>query len=189
MRAKGAVFRNKMNQVNIQYYKTSVGELMLGSFDDQLCLLDYRYRKMRQAVDNRILTGINAEFSHQDDDVLKETRKQVDQYIKQERTVFDIPLLMVGTDFQKSVWNALMKIPYGTTSSYLQLAKNINNPKAVRAVASANGANAMSIIIPCHRIIGSDGSLVGYAGGLPAKKRLLGLEKQDLFSGLIDQNS
>ena len=88
---------------------------------------------------------------------------------------------MVGTDFQKSVWNALLKVPYGTTSSYLQLAKVINNAKAVRAVASANGANSMAIIIPCHRIIGSNGELVGYAGGLPIKKRLLTLEKKQEF--------
>ncbi|HIP27800.1 MAG TPA: methylated-DNA--[protein]-cysteine S-methyltransferase, partial [Sulfurovum sp.] len=91
------------------------------------------------------------------------------------------PLLMVGTDFQRSVWDGLIKIPYGTTASYLELSKNIDNEKAVRAVASANGANAISILIPCHRIIGSNGDLVGYAGGLSAKKKLLELES-NLFS-------
>ncbi|MEA1911070.1 MAG: methylated-DNA--[protein]-cysteine S-methyltransferase, partial [Spirochaetota bacterium] len=80
-------------------------------------------------------------------------------------------------DFQKNVWNALLKVPYGTTSTYLQLAKDINNEKAVRAVAGANGANAIGIIIPCHRIIGSNGELVGYGGGLTVKKRLLKIEK------------
>ena len=90
---------------------------------------------------------------------------------------------MVGTDFQKSVWKALLKVAYGTTLTYLQLAKDINNEKAVRAVAGANGANAIAIIIPCHRIIGSSGELVGYAGGLPTKKRLLTLEqKQELYT-------
>ena len=175
----------KMNPINIQYYKTSVGELVLGSIDAKLCLLDYRYRKMRHAVDNRILKGAKAEFIHQDDDVLIRTRKKIDQYLGKARQDFDIPLLMIGTDFQKGVWNALLKVPYGTTSSYLELAKSINNEKAVRAVASANGANAMSLIIPCHRIIGGDGSLVGYAGGLPAKKQLLNLEKKDIFSDSI----
>jgi len=88
---------------------------------------------------------------------------------------------MVGTDFQKNVWEALLKVPYGTTSTYLQLAKDIDNEKAVRAVANANGANAIGIIIPCHRIIGTNGELTGYAGGLPLKKRLLKLE-QNLFA-------
>lgn len=93
-----------------------------------------------------------------------------------ERKVFDIPLHLVGTIFQKTVWQGLIDTPFGTTLSYLELAKSIGNEKAVRAVATANGANAISIIVPCHRIIGGDGSLVGYAGGLDTKKRLLQLE-------------
>ncbi len=91
--------------------------------------------------------------------------------------MFDIPLLLVGSEFQKSVWNALLQVPYGVTETYLGLSKNIENEKAIRAVASANGANAIAIIVPCHRIIGSDGSLVGYAGGLNAKRKLLNIEK------------
>ena len=166
-----------MNQIRIQYYKTKIGELILGSFDGCLCLLDFRYRKMRETVDKRIKTGLKAEFLVQDDKILKETRKQLDEYLNGDRTKFDIPLLLVGTDFQKSVWNDLTKVPYGSTSTYLQLAKNINNEKAVRAVANANGANAIGLIIPCHRIIGNNGELVGYGGGLPVKKRLLKLEQ------------
>src|SRR5690606_18399830 len=92
------------------------------------------------------------------------------------RTTFDIPLLFIGTDFQKSVWEALMEIPYGTTKSYLELSRDLGDENAIRAVATANGANSISIIVPCHRIIGSDGSLTGYAGGLNAKKKLLQLE-------------
>ena len=170
-----------MKQINIQYYKTSVGELLLGSFEDKLCLLDYRYRKMRNAVDKRIQTAAKANYVEQSDEVIETAKQQIDEYLTGNRTSFDIPLIMFGTDFQKRVWKALIEVPYGATSSYLQLAKSINNEKAVRAVATANGANAMSIIIPCHRIIGSDGSLVGYAGGLPAKKRLLSLENSPLF--------
>jgi methylated-DNA-[protein]-cysteine S-methyltransferase len=166
------------NQINIHYYKTKIGELILGSFDGKLCLLDFRYRKMRKTVDDRIRKGLNANFVEHDDVILEKARKQLDEYLNGDRKEFDIPLLIVGTDFQKSVWDALMKVPYGTTSTYLQLSKNINNEKAVRAVTSANGANAISIIIPCHRIIGSDGELVGYGGGLPVKKRLLKLEKR-----------
>jgi len=96
--------------------------------------------------------------------------------IPQERKEFDIPIHMVGTSFQQKVWNELLKIPYGKKDTYLGLSQNINNTKAIRAVAAANGANAISIIIPCHRIVGSDGKLVGYAGGLSVKKKLLLLE-------------
>ncbi len=169
------------NKINIQYYKTRIGELILGSYEDKLCLLDFRYRKMRTTVDNRIKKNLDAEYIEQDDEVLLETRKQLDEYLTGEREEFNVPLLMVGSDFQKSVWEALLKVPYGVTSSYLQLAKNIDNEKAVRAVANANGANAIGIIIPCHRIIGSNGELVGYGGGLPVKKRLLKLEQTVLF--------
>jgi len=165
-----------MNQIHIQYYKTEYGEFILGSYDSRLCLLDYRYRKMRKTVDARIQKGLLSTYLEEDDAILKQTRKELDEYFKRERKSFDIPLLTIGSDFQRSVWEALVKIPYGTTASYLELAKNIGNEKAVRAVANANGANALSIIIPCHRIIGSNGELTGYAGGLHVKKKLLKLE-------------
>ena len=173
-----------MNQINIQYYKTKIGELILGSFDGRLCLLDYRYRRMRATVDNRIKKGLEADFVEKNDDVLSKAIVQLDEYLNGDRISFDIPVLMVGTDFQKSVWEALMKIPYGKTASYLDIAKFINKEKAVRAVASANGANSISLIIPCHRVIGSNGELVGYGGGVPVKKRLLKLEQNN--SGLSD---
>nr|WP_321778518.1 methylated-DNA--[protein]-cysteine S-methyltransferase [Sulfurimonas sp.] len=135
---------------------------------------------MRTSVDNRLKKGLDAVFVEQDDEILRQTRKQLDEYFNMTRKEFDIPTITVGTDFQKSVWEALLKVPYGTTSTYLQLAKDIDNEKAVRAVANANGANSLGIIIPCHRIIGTNGELTGYGGGLPLKKRLLKLE-QNLF--------
>ena len=170
-----------MNQIDIQYCKTKIGELILGSFEDRLCLLDFKYRKMRKTVDERIKKGLKANFIEHNTEIIERTRAELDEYFQGNRKEFDIPLQMVGTDFQKSVWNALLKVAYGTTSTYLQLAKDINNGKAVRAVAGANGANAIAIIIPCHRIIGSSGELVGYAGGLPTKKRLLTLEQKQEF--------
>ncbi|MDC0077544.1 methylated-DNA--[protein]-cysteine S-methyltransferase [Deltaproteobacteria bacterium] len=170
-----------MTDICIQYHKTKIGELILGSFEDKLCLLDFNYRKMRNAVDDRIKKGLSADFIEEDSEIIEKTRTELDEYFKENRREFDVPIRMVGTDFQKSVWNALLKVAYGTTSTYLQLAKGINNGKAVRAVAGANGANAIAIIIPCHRIIGSSGELVGYAGGLPTKKRLLTLEKKQEF--------
>lgn len=172
-----------MQTIQIQYHDTPYGLLKLGAFENQLCMCDWQYRKMRSAVDSRLARGLKAAFKEEDCKVLKQTRCQLDEYFNRTREKFDIPLALVGTDFQKQVWQALIKVPFGSTSSYLELAQSINNEKAIRAVASANGANAISIIVPCHRIIGSNGSLTGYAGGLDAKKRLLLLEQQqDLFS-------
>lgn len=166
-----------MNKVNILYHKTSIGELILGSYEGKLCLLDFRYRKMRQVIDNRIKSGLEAEFIFQDDEVLKLTRQQLDEYLAGRRIGFDVPLLLIGSDFQKAVWNALIQVTYGKTATYLDLARAVGNEKAGRAVAGANGANAIAIIIPCHRILGSNGELVGYGGGLPVKQRLLDLEQ------------
>jgi len=169
-----------MNQINIQYFKHPYAEFVLGAYDGKLCLCDFRYRKMRESVDNRIQRGLNASFTEQNDDVLESAKVQLEEYFLGERSVFDMPLLLVGTDFQKSIWNALAKVKYGETATYLDLALSIGNENAVRAVGSANGANGLAIIIPCHRIIGSQGELVGYGGGLSLKKRLLELE-QNLF--------
>ena len=168
------------NKINIQYFNTPVGEFILGSYDAKLCLADWRYRKMRESIDSRLQKGLNAEYIEEDTEVLKEARKQFNEYFDHKRKIFDLPLLLVGTDFQKSVWQGLLQIPFGSTASYRDLAQNLGNEKAVRAVANANGANAISIVIPCHRILGSNGDLTGYAGGLSTKKKLLELE-QNLF--------
>ena len=104
---------------------------------------------------------------------LKQAAAQLEEYFAGKRTEFDVPLDPVGTDFQLSVWNQLSRIPYGETASYGQIADRIENPAAVRAVGLANGANPISIIVPCHRVIGADGSLTGFGGGLEIKRRLL----------------
>ncbi|NOX16448.1 MAG: methylated-DNA--[protein]-cysteine S-methyltransferase [Epsilonproteobacteria bacterium] len=104
------------------------------------------------------------------------THLQLDEYFAKKRKEFDIPLLLEGTPFQKSVWNALLKIPYGQTICYAQQADNIGNPYALRAVGGANGKNPISIIVPCHRVIGKSGKLTGYASGLDTKSYLLNLE-------------
>ena len=107
--------------------------------------------------------------------------RQLDEYFAAQRRVFDVPLLTVGTPFQRAVWELLTTIPFGGTRSYAWLAAQLGHPRAVRAVAAANRANALSIFIPCHRVVGSSGSLTGYAGGLAAKRLLLGLEQQPLL--------
>jgi methylated-DNA-[protein]-cysteine S-methyltransferase len=164
-------------QIQIQYFKTPVGEMILGAYEQQLCLADWRYRKMRHAVDQRLQKGLSAAYVEADDELLQKTREQLNAYFAGERSEFELPLLFVGTDFQQKVWHTLLQVPYGQTATYLQLAEKHGDVKAIRAVASANGANAISIIVPCHRIIGSSGELVGYAGGLPAKQKLLALEQ------------
>lgn len=165
-----------MNNIYIQYYKSPVGELIIGDYNGELCICDWRYRKMRSTIDKRILAGLSAEYKEAQTPITQATAIQLGEYFSKERTSFDLPLKLVGSDFQQGVWQALKQIPYGETQSYLGLSKLLNNEKAIRAVASANGANAISIIVPCHRIIGSKGELTGYAGGLAAKKKLLQLE-------------
>ncbi len=108
--------------------------------------------------------------------VLLETEKQLAEYFARRRTSFSLPLNFRGTEFQKLVWNALLVIPFGETRSYAQIARQIGNPKAVRAVGAANGKNPISIIAPCHRVVGSNGKLTGFAGGLAAKAILLDIE-------------
>lgn len=164
------------NNIHISYYKTKIGELILGSFDGKICILDFRYRRMRTTVNNRIKKHLNANFIEHEDEVILETKKQIDEYLQGQRKEFNIPILLLGTEFQKQVWNEVLNVAYGETASYLDIAKRINNPKAIRATASANGANAIALIIPCHRIIETNGELGGYGGGLPVKKRLLNLE-------------
>lgn len=109
--------------------------------------------------------------------ITQEASKQLLEYIAQTRQYFDLPLAPVGTEFQNSVWKQLLKVGYGKTASYLDIASAINKPKACRAVGAANGKNPIAIIIPCHRIIGANGSLTGYAGGLSRKTFLLSLEQ------------
>ena len=119
-----------------------------------------------------------AEFEISTSEIIEESIEQLNEYFAGQRKEFSVPLLFVGTDFQKTVWNELLKIPFGRTISYGEMARHIGMPQAVRAVANANGANSISIFAPCHRVIGSDHSLTGYGGGLSAKRFLLELESQ-----------
>jgi methylated-DNA-[protein]-cysteine S-methyltransferase len=110
------------------------------------------------------------------DPLLREAARQLRAYFARELRAFDLPLELEGTPFQLRVWRTLVEIPYGATRSYSQIAEAIGSPRSVRAVGAANGANPIAIVVPCHRVIGSGGSLTGYGGGLPLKRRLLELE-------------
>ncbi|WP_165020799.1 bifunctional transcriptional activator/DNA repair enzyme AdaA [Dysgonomonas sp. ZJ279] len=166
--------------IDFTRFETILGTMVACATDKGICLLEFSDRRMLETelkqlakVRNAtIIQGYNVYF-----DLLK---NQIDAYFEGKLTEFDIPLDIVGTDFQKTVWDQLISIPYGKTRSYKEQAEVLNKPLAVRAVANANGMNKIAIIIPCHRVIGSDGSLTGYAGGLWRKKRLLDLEKEVL---------
>ena len=169
-----------------QRYPSPCGELLLGSYRDRLCLCDWTIEKHHKRILRRLQSALHAEYREATSAVLSETVRQLDEYFAGGRRVFTIPLLFVGTDFQKKVWSKLLEIPYGLTVSYGELARRIGSPTAVRAVANANGANALSLLVPCHRVIGSDRSLTGYGGGLAAKQWLLDWEtarQPDLFGG------
>ena len=121
---------------------------------------------------------VQGPFGERDDDGFEDARSQLAEYFAGERTEFDLPLEPAGTPFQRSTWLALREIPYAETINYGQLALRVGNPKASRAVGLANGRNPISIVVPCHRVIGADGSLTGYGGGLDRKRLLLDLERR-----------
>ena len=170
---------NDKKQIDIQYYDSPCGQLVLASSSGELCLCDWNRMPCAERNRRRLARYMNASFKTATTSVLEETKRQLDEYFAGKRKSFDIQLRMVGTCFQQQVWNALTDIPYGAKKSYKDIAKSIGKPQAVRAVAGAVGANGISILIPCHRVIGSDNSLTGYAGGLEAKRELLRIEAQE----------
>ena len=172
------------NSIQTLRYPAPCGEMILGSYGDKLCLCNWVEEKHPGRVDKRLRTLFKAGYEEASSPVIEEAVRQLDEYFRRERTVFDVPLLFAGSDFQKRVWRLLLDIPYGQTISYGEMAWRLGMPTAVRAVANANGANALSIFVPCHRVIGSNRSLTGYGGGIEAKKFLLELEKSNLSSRL-----
>lgn len=159
--------------------ETPIGPMFACASENGICMLEFPYRKsfpkqikdLKRLLNTEIVTGDSAYF--------ETLSYQLNEYFKGHRKVFDIPLVLTGSEFQLKVWNELLKIPYGDRRTYLQQSKNLNNTAAIRAVAAANGANKISILIPCHRVVGSNGSLVGYGGGLRNKQFLLELESKE----------
>lgn len=152
--------------------------MIVGVIDDQVCILEFTNRRGFEAEITSIQKKLNATMVEGTHPLHKRVEKQMDEYFEGKRTVFEFPILTIGTDFEKAVWRELQNIPYGQTRTYLQIAKAMGNPRAVRAVGRANGRNKICIAIPCHRVIGSNGSLTGYASGLPRKKYVLDFEKK-----------
>jgi methylated-DNA-[protein]-cysteine S-methyltransferase len=169
---------------NYIHYESPVGRMILASHQGELVMTDWYYRKQRELIDKRVSKFLYADPIYQSDPLLLETERQLEAYFKGRLKVFDLPVKYCGSEFQKSVWIKLNEIPFGQISTYKQLAIEFGSLESIRAIAAANGANALSLLVPCHRVVGSDGSLVGYAGGLEAKRRLLALERGgfgDLF--------
>ena len=161
----------KMSAVFYTTFESPVGPLLLAGDSNALRLVSFESSK-HAAPPRPDWNQNGAAFA--------EVIRQLQAYFRGELEEFDVPLAMEGTEFQIRVWNALRTIPYGETISYAQLARRIGNPKAVRAVGLANGSNPIPIIVPCHRVIGSDGSLTGFGGGLSTKKKLLELENKQM---------
>ncbi|MEQ6167079.1 MULTISPECIES: trifunctional transcriptional activator/DNA repair protein Ada/methylated-DNA--[protein]-cysteine S-methyltransferase [unclassified Ekhidna] len=159
--------------ITINRIATPLGPMMVGVTDAGLCLLEFTDRKMLETQLDVLKKRMNTEMITGKHPMIDKVSTQLDEYFNGERKSFEVPLVVPGTDFQQKVWNALVQIPYGVTRSYKQQADVVGDVKAVRAVARANGENRISIIIPCHRIIGSDGSIVGYGGGIHRKQWLL----------------
>lgn len=158
-----------MNTIKFKIIQSPVGLLKIVIENKKLVAILWDNERPDRVVLDQMIEDDN-------DPLLLEIATQLNQYFRHQRTVFDLPMEPQGTPFQEAVWQVLCKIPYGVTWTYKEIAEKINNPKAVRAVGAAIGRNPISIIIPCHRVIGTNGTLTGFAGGLDRKKVLLDLE-------------
>ena len=154
---------------NLYYYSTSIGEIGIADNGEAITGVYF-------AGENDLQYDEGVHIN--ETGLIREAAAQLMDYLDGKRRAFEVPIAMNGTEFQQAVWNALREIPYGETRSYRQIAERIGRPKACRAVGMANNRNPVAVIVPCHRVIGADGSLVGYGGGLDTKVRLLNLEKQ-----------
>ncbi len=172
----------KKDLLQITRFTTEVGPMFACASSQGLCLLEFTDRRMLETEFKDLRKRLNAVILPGTNPYLKQVEMELLEYFQGKRKVFSVPLHTPGTDFQQSVWKGLRDIPYGQTRSYKEQALALDKPNAVRAVASANGQNKIAIIIPCHRVIGSDGSLVGYGGGLHRKKWLLDFEQNNSLS-------
>lgn len=156
---------------------TPIGPMFVCATDEGICLLEFVDRRMLETEFEDLQRRLKAPIVAGENGHMKQLKIELEEYFAGKRSEFSVPLHTPGTDFQNAVWQMLGSIPFGTTASYQEQATRLNNPKAVRAVARANGMNRIAIVIPCHRVIGKDGSLTGYAGGLERKRWLLDHEK------------
>jgi AraC family transcriptional regulator of adaptative response/methylated-DNA-[protein]-cysteine methyltransferase len=157
---------------------TPLGPMIAGATDDGVCLLEFAERRMLETQLRRLSRHLGTSFVPGSNRVLAQLDRELAAYFKGELREFTMSLVAPGSEFQRKVWGGLRAIPYGETRSYLEQARAIGRPDAVRAVARANGDNRIAVVIPCHRVVGSDGKLTGYGGGLWRKRALLDLERR-----------
>lgn len=165
--------------VRVTRVPTPLGPMLAAATDDALCMLEFVDRRMLPTQVERIRRRLRAVFVPDGNAVTARVQQELDEYFAGDRSVFSVPTQLCGTEFQRDVWSALVEIPYGETRSYAELAKQVGRPSAVRAVGRANGANALAVLVPCHRVVGANGKLVGYGGGVWRKRRLLEIEGAD----------
>ncbi|MFS4446905.1 bifunctional transcriptional activator/DNA repair enzyme AdaA [Maribacter sp. 2307UL18-2] len=157
---------------------TPIGPMFICATDIGICLLEFVDRRMLETEFKDLQRLLKARIITGENEHIKQAKNEISEYFNGQRKVFDVKVHTPGTDFQNSVWNSLIKIPFGETSTYKQQAERIEKPKAIRAVASANGCNRIAILVPCHRVIGSNGKLTGYGGGMERKRWLLDHERE-----------
>ena len=177
---KSATNSTDKNVINIIRLTTPLGPMFGCTTSEGVCMLEFTNRKMLETEFKDLAKRLNAVILPGTNEHLDQLEKEVNEYFQAKRKVFTVALHTPGTEFQNSAWKILQEIPYGKTWSYEQQAINLKNQKAVRAVASANGNNRIAIIIPCHRVVGKNGDLTGYAGGLERKKWLLDFERENV---------
>lgn len=165
-----------MERILISRYVSPAGEMIIGAYGKEVCLCDWAVDDRRARIDGRVCRRLNAEYAEGMTAATEQAMAELDEYFAGLRREFTVSVRLAGSEFQCRVWRELMKIAYGTTVTYGELARRMGMPRAVRAVAGACGANALSILVPCHRVTGSGGLLTGYAGGLAAKSALLDIE-------------
>uniref|UniRef100_UPI000EB3891F methylated-DNA--[protein]-cysteine S-methyltransferase n=1 Tax=Pedobacter schmidteae TaxID=2201271 RepID=UPI000EB3891F len=168
---------NNTSVILMTEFSTPLGPMLAGATSQGVCLLEFNDRIRLEKEFSELKRLLNAEMVPGRNTHLDQVEKELTEYFDAKRKVFNVPLHTPGNDFTQSVWKTLQEIPYGTTCSYKEQAEMMKNPKAIRAIASTNGRNRLAIIIPCHRVIGSNGSMTGYAGGIDKKKWLLKFEK------------
>ncbi|MHA6697675.1 bifunctional transcriptional activator/DNA repair enzyme AdaA [Chryseobacterium sp. A321] len=167
--------------IDLKRIETPIGTMYAAATEEGICMLEFTDRRMLETEFKDLAKSLNATIIQGDNPHFDTLEKELSEYFEGIRKEFTVPLSPVGTEFQKSVWEILRKIPYGETWNYRRQSEVLGDVKKVRAVANANGMNKISILIPCHRVIGSDGTLTGYGGGIWRKQKLLELEKSILF--------
>ncbi len=175
-----ALFTDGATVIYLQILDTPLGPMLSGATEKGLCILEFIDRRAFVTELKDLKRHLRATIEPGTNMVLKQVEKELNEYFEKKRKKFDVPLETPGTDFQNKVWEKLLDIPYGETRSYKQQSIAIGNLGAIRAVGTANGANRISIIVPCHRVIGEDGNLTGYGGGLKRKRWLLDFENGSL---------